>query len=422
MKLKKYSKYKDSWIDWIWKIPVDWNVRKIKNIWILSTSSVDKKIDPKERPIQLLNYMDIYSSKDKKITNDIDFMEVTIKPSQYVNSNLKVGDLLFTPSSETVDDIWHSAVVIEELKWVVYSYHILRLRFNNNESIDNDFKRYIFNNHYFLNQLSSKATWTTRMTLWLHDFKDSSFVLPPLQTQQNISSFLDSKTSQIEILIEKDRKIIELLKEKRVSLINKAVTKGLDDSVEMKDSWVEWIGKIPESWEVRRIKFSIRIKSWEALSNDEFDENWKYPVLWWNWEMTKSNKYNLNWEYLIIWRVWAYCWNIHKISWKNWITDNALIVNKIINYKINFLKEILISRWLNSLSISNAQPLITWTMIKEEYFPLPNLKEQQEIVSFLDKETSKVDNHIKKVEERIELYEEYKKSVIYNVVTGKVEV
>ncbi len=445
MKLKRYSKYKSSWIDWIGEIPVEWEVRKIKNIWNLSTSSVDKKSATTEKPILLLNYMDVYKSINKSITKDIDFMKVTIKPSQYVSSNVKKWDLYFTPSSETSDDIWHSAVVTEDLKWVVYSYHILRLRFNNNEIIDNEFKRYIFNNNYFLNQLSSKATWTTRMTLWLYDFKDSSFVLPPLQTQQKISSFLDSKTLQIEKLIEKDKKLIGLLKERRVSLINKAVTKGLDDNVKMKDSGVDWIGEIPEGWSNTRLKFLSKIFSWwtpDKSKLEEYWENWtipwiaswevnqeyiKYPTTYITkvWFNSSSAKMIKKWSILmaLAWQ-WKTKWTVWYLEFKSTCNQSlgAIEISNKYNSKFIFY-------WLKS-NYKNIRWLV-WDWERDwlnlDYLsnipvPLPSDIEQQKIVDFLDRETEKIDSHVKKVEERIRLYEEYKKSLIYNVVTGKVEV
>ena len=445
MKYTRYKKYKPSWIDWIWEIPQDWEVLKIKNVWYLSTSSVDKKSLPNERPINLLNYMDIYNSKDKKIDGSVNFMKVTIKPSQYTPCNLKEGDIIFTPSSETSDDIWHSAVVTEDLEWVVYSYHTIRLRFNNYYLIDNDYKRYVFNNHYFLNQLSSKASWTTRMTLWLYDFKDSNFLLPPLHTQQKISSFLDKKTSQIDKLIEKDKKLIGFLKEKRVSLINTVVIKWLDKNVEMKDSGVDWIWKIPRSWWNTRLKFLSVIFSWWTPDKTKLKEYWE------NWTIPWIASWEVNQEYIkyptsYITKEWfnnssakmikrgailmalAWQWKTKGSVWylefKSTCNQSLWAIEVLEKYNSKF-----IFYWLKN-NYKNIRGLV-WDWERDWLnldhlsnipVPLPSSEEQKQIVDFLDKETQKIDIHIQKVEKRISLYEEYKKSLVHNAVTGNIEI
>ena len=121
--------------------PNGWERLTISDLGIVSTSSVDKKQRPGEKIVSLINYMDVYTSKSKKITSDIEFMQVTA-PDKQINSNqVNVGDILFTPSSETKDDIGHSAVVYEDLPNTLYSYHLVRLQFN--REIDLDFKRYL---------------------------------------------------------------------------------------------------------------------------------------------------------------------------------------------------------------------------------------------------------------------------------------
>ena len=95
--------------------------------------------------------------------------------------------------------------------------------------------------------------------------------IPPLSEQQQIVSFLDTKTSLIDSLIEKTQRKIELLKEKRTSLINEVVTKGLNPNVEMKDSGVEWIGEIPSHWEYQ-IQYLIKLRMVHQLEMDEFTD------------------------------------------------------------------------------------------------------------------------------------------------------
>ena len=142
--------------------PDGWERLTISDLGIVSTSSVDKKQRPNEKIVSLINYMDVYTSKSKKITSDIEFMQVTAPDKQIDSNQVIVGDVLFTPSSETKDDIGHSTVVYDNLPNTLYSYHLVRLRFN--REIDLDFKRYLFNNPSTLAYFTKRAQGITRMT------------------------------------------------------------------------------------------------------------------------------------------------------------------------------------------------------------------------------------------------------------------
>lgn len=171
-------------------LPDKWKLLKIKDLGVVSTSSVDKKTKSDQSKVQLLNYMDVYSSIDKKIDSRISFMEVTATESQRINNQISIGDILFTPSSETSDDIGHSAVVVEDLPNTLYSYHLVRLKFK--IDINLDFKRFLFNNPKILYNFSRKSKGVTRMTLGLNDFNQTQVRIPPLETQIKIANELSS--------------------------------------------------------------------------------------------------------------------------------------------------------------------------------------------------------------------------------------
>jgi len=195
--------------------PDGWERLTISDLGVVSTSSVDKKQRPKEKAVSLINYMDVYTSKTKKITSDIELMQVTA-PDKQINSNqVNIGDILFTPSSETKDDIGHSAVVYEDLPNTLYSYHLVRLRFN--REIDLDFKRYLFNNPSTLAYFTKRAQGITRMTLSLDDFNETPVLLPPLLEQRQIAL----KLSSIDSTIERIEKSISLSQQIKQELINK---------------------------------------------------------------------------------------------------------------------------------------------------------------------------------------------------------
>lgn len=194
-------------------VPDGWQLKRIKDLGTINTSSVDKKKKVDESEVSLINYMDVYSSVDKKITFNPDFMKVTAREHQLIKNQVNKGDVLFTPSSETSDDIGHSCVVYEDLQKTLFSYHLVRLNFVVEMNID--FKRFVFNNPKVLDSFSKKSKGATRMTLGLGDFNETEILIPPLDVQieisKKLSSIIDSRLileKEIELLIESIKKLI----------------------------------------------------------------------------------------------------------------------------------------------------------------------------------------------------------------------
>jgi type I restriction enzyme S subunit len=164
--LDKNVKLKESGIDWIGKIPEHWKVERLKALGDFETSSVNKKIEEEEELVKLVNYTDVYGNMNKEVWNSDSYMVVSANKLQLRFKRLRQGDVLFTPSSETIADIGVSAVVMEDLKNTLYSYHILRLRFS--LKIQLNFKKYLFNNDFVQEYFSKSATGTTRKILGLN--------------------------------------------------------------------------------------------------------------------------------------------------------------------------------------------------------------------------------------------------------------
>lgn len=177
-----------------------WKEVRLGDIGTFRTSSVNKKIVETETKVWLLNYMDVY--KNTHITSEIKFQQTSAKGSQIESSSLKLGDILFTPSSETPDDIGHSAVVTENLENVVFSYHLVRFRVKKN-LLDIDFSGHVFNKSDILNEFSRRATGSTRYTLSLKDFNEVKIKLPELKEQKTISNVLSTADKEIELLEKK---------------------------------------------------------------------------------------------------------------------------------------------------------------------------------------------------------------------------
>lgn len=220
--LDKNINIKPSGIDWIGDIPDHWEVKRLKDLGEISTSSVNKKIQENEAIIKLVNYTDVYGNQTKELRNSSKYMQVSANELQIKYKNLLKGDVLFTPSSETVEDIGVSAVVLETLANTLYSYHILRLRFR--LKINDNFKKYLFNNDKVQLYFSKSCKGTTRKILGLNDFNNLRVILPPHKEQTTIAQYLDEKTSKIDQITANLSQQIETLKELRKTLINEVVT------------------------------------------------------------------------------------------------------------------------------------------------------------------------------------------------------
>ena len=234
-------------------LPEGWRRARLGEIGEFKTSGVDKKIREKEKIVNLINYMDVY--KNHFITKNLDFMKVSANPHQIRTNNVRKGDILFTPSSETPEDIGHSAVVINELNDTLYSYHLVRFRLKNQSIMDLKFRGYIFNSRQILHQFESLATGVTRFTLSKKDFENVYVIYPQnIKEQQKIAEILET----VDNAIEKTDKIIEKYKRIKQGLMQDLLTKGIDEKGNIRNPKTHKfkdspLGKIPEEWEVVRL-------------------------------------------------------------------------------------------------------------------------------------------------------------------------
>ena len=180
----------------------DWITIALGDVGIFKTSSVDKVIVPGEKEVYLLNYMDVY--KNSVINKTIITSKTSANNNELQNFNLKRGDIVFTPSSETPDDIGHSAVINEDLPNTLFSYHIVRYRFYDNEFMSHDFKRYVLNNKTVLDYFSQRATGSTRFVLTRKDFNETVVRIPEsYEEQTRIAQILSEMDAEIEALKKK---------------------------------------------------------------------------------------------------------------------------------------------------------------------------------------------------------------------------
>ena len=445
--MKKYDSYKDSGVEWIGEIPSEWECLRLGMLGDFSSSGIDKKSKENETPVRMVNYTDLIQSRKYYPiqTGEKEYMRVTTPQSKLEEHRLKKGDMVFIPSSETHEDLGYSSLIDFDENDIVYSYHILR--YKTKKPVYHYYKKYLINHHSVLNQFSSECKGTTRQIIGRDVFNNVRVVLPPLSEQQQIVSFLDTKTSFIDSLIEKTQRKIELLKEKRTSIINELVTKGLNPNVEMKDSGVEWIGEIPSGWEFTRIKYFVNFDSGYSFKSEDYSENGiplirigslynntlsfeRSPIFLpeeferdYNQFVIEKNDILISMTGTLGKRDYGYSilYNEEFPSLLNQRVGRIRLSSERVN--LNYLMYNLLSEpfllQLFSKPTGTKQGNLSSDDIIGNYFGLPPLNEQQQIVKYLDEKTQKIDKTISIEEKRIELLKEYRQSLISEVVTGK---
>ena len=186
-------------------------------------------------------------------------------------------------------------------------------------------------------------------------------------------------------------------------------------SRKMKDSGIEWIGEIPKDWEIRKLKHVCNIDSGEYVAKDEYSLNGEYDIIGSNGKIGTINKLNVKKEVITTGRVGS-IGNVHIVK-DVWVTDNTLIIDNKENVILKYLSYIVPLFQYDLISTGTAQPLITATVLKNQYIPFTKLNEQQKISDFLDKKIGEIDKIIENTKESIEEYKKYKQTIITETVT-----
>ena len=440
-KYQPYPAYKPSGIEWLGEIPAHWDIRRLKSLAAVQLSNVDKKSEEGQAAVGLCNYVDVYYNE--RIGSDVDFMAATASDEQIRRFSLCQGDVLITKDSESWTDIAVPAVVSQDLPNVLCGYHLAHIRPGDN--CDGAFLSRAFSAIGPRNQYEIAANGITRFGLTGDAIREGVFPLPPLPEQQAITAFLDRETAQIDALVAKKERLVELLQEKRTALVTRAVTKGLDPDAPMKASGVEWLGEIPAHWEAKKLKIMVPgITVGIVVTPSKYYVDQGVPCL----RSLNIAQGKVSTEDLVFISEEAHL--LHKKS--QIFTDDVVIVRtgragvavvvppefdgaNCIDLLIVRKSENLHSRFfyyvMNSQMVSAQVSLNSVGAIQEHYntTTLSNLRipcipypEQQAIAAFLDRETAMIDSLVAKIREAIERLSEFRTAIISAAVTGRIDV
>ena len=395
---------KDSGIPWIGEIPKEWTIELIGN----QVKEVNNPNTDRLEDNALQFKMGSIISKSR---GDSKYNPETLEGYNIVDK----GVIMLNGLNLSFDLISQRVGLVRERGVITSTY----LAVKPTNTIDSAYLTYLFKAYDNCKAFHSMGR-GLRQTLSYGELRKYLLVYPSLAEQQKIAEFLDRKCGEIDEMVALQETVIEELKAYKQSVITEAVTKGLNPDVPMRDSGIEWIGQIPEHWEVTKLKFYASIDSGDAISNEQISEEGDYPVYGGGDIMGYYSDYNTTEDKLIIGRVGARCGCVTLLKQRCWASDNALVLKSALPLKYTY--HLLQAIDLNRLNTSNAQPLITATKVKNVFIPLTPLAEQQAIADYLDEKCADIDSLIQTKLSKIDSLKEYKKSIIYEYVTGKREV
>lgn len=404
----RYDKYKDSGIAWIGEIPEHWEIKRLKNV-----SDFNPQNDQSISNFSEVGYLPMERLKNGyMLPSVINVYNLTQGLTFFKENDIVMAKV--TPCFEN-GNIAIAKNLINNCGFGSSELFIFRVR-----NINRKYFFYLLQEEKIKEVCKSTMIGTGGLKRISPTFMRNLLLpIPTTLEQQSIATYLEQKCSEIDELITLQEEMITKLQSYKQSVITEAVTKGLDKNVPLKDSGIEWIGEIPEHWKVVKIKYLAKIKSGDSISSNELIQAGIYEVYGGNGLMGYCNKNNVNGFNIIIGRVGALCGNVRLISDSKFITDNALILNCFDNALYPYMYIMLKAANLNNLNTSNAQPLITGSKVLNVSLPIPPLSEQQSIADYLDQKCSEIDELISIKQQKIEKLKDYKKSLIFECVTGK---
>ena len=280
--------------------------------------------------------------------------------------------------------------------------------------------QYVFSNRYY--KMYSK---NIRYTVTREMFNGVSTPVPPLAKQKKIGEFLDQKCAQIDALILNQERQIEKLKQYKQALITEVVTKGLDPTVPMKDSGVEWIGEIPEHWKIVRFRYLADITTGDQDTQNA-DPNGAFPFYVRSPNVEKSNSYTFEGDGILMAGDGAGAGRVFHFASGKYAVHQR--VYRFYNFKhidpalLKYYLENMFCRVMDYGSAKTTVPSVRLPMIQNFCVCIPTSSEQNKILAFLANKCAKLDTLIASISKKQWQLNQYKKSLIYEYVTGKKEV
>lgn len=438
--VRKYPTYKDSGIAWIGEIPEGWDCITLKRVFSNRDGGAWGEEAKNNENDRICIRIADFDYPRMTIKHDINYTVRNYAQDVIKKLTLQKNDILVEKSGGGEQTPVGRTIIFNENFEALYANFMDRLRVRRGNVPK--FIEYLLVSFYQNGITYQYIKQTTGIqNLDVEELLAKEYAaLPSEREQRAIADYLDKKCAAIDKTIETEEKVIEKLKEYKQSLITETVTKGLDKSAPMKDSGIPWIGQIPQHYDVCRIKNYITLKTGTTPSSSdaellEGEYNWFTPVDFSDTIILSDSKRKINIlakEKEIVTNLPPYTvfiigigattgkigFSMKEGSCNQQITA-MLTNNNSINSKFLMYWMLANSKFLRETALFTTLPIINNTTLGQYVLIKPILNEQKRIVSYLDNKCFKIDKAIEDKEQVIEKLTEYKKSLIYECVTGK---
>lgn len=432
---KKYPAYKDSGVDWLGEIPEHWELRRFK---YLFKEINERSTDGSGELLSVSQYTGVTKKSDKVEEGDLLTTASTLEGYKKVYQNDLVSNIMLA---------WNGSLGFSPFDGITSpAYSIYRLNKGNSER----FFHYLVRSQIYKSEFkrNSSGVIESRLRLYTDDFFAIWSILPPPSEQTAIANFLDEKTNKIDLAIAQKERMIELLKERKQIIIQKAVTKGLDPNVKLKDSGVEWIGEIPEHWEVKPLRFIGSTQNGISAGAKYFGEGFpfvSYGDVYKNIELPENvnglakssdddrDNYSVREGDVLFTRTSETIEEIGFSSACLKTIENATFAGFLIRFRPSSkVLEPTFSKYYFSSKLHRAffvkemnlviRASLSQELLKKLPVLLPPMAEQKLIAKSIEIQSAKINQAISLQQTQIEKLKEYKANLIDSAVTGKIMV
>jgi type I restriction enzyme S subunit len=419
-RFKPYPAYKDSGVEWLGEIPAHWEVKRLRFLFRIVNGSTpatgtpgywDGDI-PWVTPDDLGELSKPFIESTRRSITEAGYKScgVTLVPpgSLVLSTRAPIGHLGIAAVELCTNQGCRGLVLRREASEKFFFYHLLSAK----------------------PELEARGQGSTFRELSTENLASVSVAFPPVPEQRAIAAFLDRETARIDALVEKKERLIALLQEKRTALISQAVTKGLDPTVPMKESGVEWLGAIPAHWEVKKLAWLTACLDGRRVplnAEERSRMQGEYPY----WGASSIVDYVDKWlfdeELVLLGEDGAPFFDRTKpvafrVCGKVWVNNHAHVLRPGRQVDAAFLAYVLNCVDYSAFIDGTTRDKLTQADMNAIPIQCPGRPEQRAIAAFLDRETAKIDALIAKVREAIERLKEYRTALISAAVTGKIDV
>jgi len=431
---KQYESYKESDISWLGEIPKHWEVRSFKNILIERSEKNDPIKSTERLSLSIDKGVTLYSEK----TTNLDRFKDDFTQYKLAHE----GDLVLNSMNMIV-----GAVGVSKYFGCVSPVYYTYFGGTNNGN-STKFYEYLFRSKIVQGVLFSLGRGliaidrgegkynTLRLKVSRTDLRSLKLPLPPPDEQMQLVNFLDYKLAKINRFIRKKKQLIKLLNEQKAAIINQAVTKRLDPNAPMKDSGIEWLGEIPEHWEIKKLKYSVRLnthREFDNIGNSDIKlaleniESKTGRIL----ELSNNSFEGIGTIFkdgdVLFGKLRPYLAKVVAPDFEGSCVNEILVLTPDTTvWNAKFLKYRMLAADFISIVDNSTygakMPRASWSFIGALKISRPHISEQIEIVNSIETEHAIIDKLIFKVNNEISVVEEYKTALIAEAVTGKIDV